>query len=100
MHLYYSCFIHTDKHTIVYAYLQYITYIHTGHMTYTNKFNVSVVEKSDRPVDYGRLTANISGKETSDFEKLEDGLSSTDLSMPGFYEHSYLVYVCILLLSW
>jgi len=69
-------------------------------MTYANKCDVSVMEKSDRPVDYGRLTVNISGKETSDFEKREDGLSSTDLSKPGFYEHSYLVHVCILLVSW
>jgi hypothetical protein len=82
-----------------------MTYIHTysayiNNMFYTIIFDVSVMEKSDRPVDYGRLTVNISGKETSDFEKLEDGLSSTDLSMPGFYEHSHLVYVCILLVSW
>ena len=51
-------------------------YIHN--MTYANKFDVSVMEKSDRPVDYGRLTVHKSGKETSDFEKREDGLSSTD----------------------
>jgi hypothetical protein len=48
------------------------------------------MEKSDRPVDYGRLTANISGKENSDFEKLEDGLSSTDFSKPGFYANRHI----------
>jgi hypothetical protein len=70
-------YIHTNKQSLriltVHTCIQYIhTYIH--YMTYTNNFDVSVMEKSDRPVDYG----NISGKETSDFDKLEDGLSSTD----------------------
>jgi len=69
-------------------------------MFYTIIFDVPVMEKSDRPVDCGRLTVSISGKETSDFEKRENGLSSTDLSKPGFYEHSYEVYVCIFLVSW
>jgi hypothetical protein len=47
-------------------------------MFYTIIFDVPVMEKSDRPVDCGRLTVSISGKETSDFEKRENGLSSTD----------------------
>ena len=56
------------------------------------------MEKSDRPVDYGRLTVNITGKETSEFENLEDGLSSTDLS--NIYKLSLLhqtlsTYVCM-----
>ena len=84
-HIYKHAFIHTYIHTCIRV----------------------VMEKSDRPVDYGRLTVNVTGKETSEFENLEDGLSSADLSKIDYhntisrtittlieYFHCYC-YVCV-----